>query len=150
VSDVEYKVLPNIHGERPRTPPELMRTHELKTWPEFFAAIRDGRKRFEYRLNDRNYRDGDVLVLREWNRLTETYTGESITADVTYLLPVGECVVMSIVPRTPPASDERREAHDKLDALIRVLRSGVRPEATEGMRNDLFRAAILAAKEDGR
>lgn len=29
--------------------------------------MKDGRKRFEYRLDDRGFEVGDVLVLREWD-----------------------------------------------------------------------------------
>lgn len=43
-----------------------MTTHELKTWPDPFAAIVSGRKRFEYRRDDRGYAIGDSLRLREW------------------------------------------------------------------------------------
>jgi hypothetical protein len=51
-----------------------MRTHELKTWPEFFQALASGRKTFEVRKNDRGYAIGDCLLLREWNQHTETYS----------------------------------------------------------------------------
>lgn len=43
-----------------------MTTHELKSWPEFFAPVERGEKTFELRIDDRHYEVGDVLVLREW------------------------------------------------------------------------------------
>ena len=36
---------------------EGVKTHYLKTWPEPFAAILDGRKMFEVRVNDRGFID---------------------------------------------------------------------------------------------
>lgn len=44
-----------------------MRTHILKTWPEPFAAMADGRKKFEYRRDDRGFAVGDILELWEWD-----------------------------------------------------------------------------------
>jgi hypothetical protein len=41
-----------------------MRTiHTLKTWPEFFAALKAGSKTFEVRINDRDFKVGDILRL---------------------------------------------------------------------------------------
>lgn len=85
-----------------------MAMHELKTWPEYFAAILDGTKSFEVRYNDRSFAVGDVLHLREWDPDTSAYTGRSRIVDVTYLMPGGEwgvshlCVVMSIAARRDP------------------------------------------------
>lgn len=59
-------------------------THELKTWPIYFEAIWDGRKTFELRRNDRNYRTGDRLVLHEYDPEREMYLGRVIIAAVTY------------------------------------------------------------------
>jgi hypothetical protein len=78
------------------------RVHELKTWPEPFAAVLDGRKTYEIRVNDRDYRVGDVLRLREWDPTrvpckavgcTTThvvgYTGRERRRVVTYMTPGG-------------------------------------------------------------
>lgn len=62
-----------------------MATHELKCWPEFFKDIASGAKTFEARKDDRGYRAGDVLRLREWMR-DGGYTGREATVTVTYLL----------------------------------------------------------------
>lgn len=40
-----------------------MRVHELKTDAAPFDAVRNGRKRFEIRRDDRGYQVGDILVL---------------------------------------------------------------------------------------
>lgn len=47
--------------------------HELKTDPEVFQAIYDGRKKFEIRNNDRCFMEDDDLILRE-----TVYTGEEM------------------------------------------------------------------------
>ncbi len=58
--------------------------HTLKTWIEPFTAVWEGRKRYEVRQNDRNFQSGDVLVLREWDRFAEKYTGRVVRARVGY------------------------------------------------------------------
>jgi hypothetical protein len=60
--------------------------HELKTWPKYFQAIYDGEKTFEYRKNDRGFKKGDSLLLKEFNPETQEYTGRVIVADITYVL----------------------------------------------------------------
>lgn len=60
-----------------------MTTHELKSWPKFFVPVLEGRKAFELRFNDRDFNEGDVLVLKEWDPLAETYTGREVRAVVT-------------------------------------------------------------------
>lgn len=57
--------------------------HELKTWPEHYEKLRDGRKRFELRKNDRDFKANDLLLLREWYPEEQTYSGCVIVAVVT-------------------------------------------------------------------
>ena len=41
-----------------------MKVHELKCRPDLFIAIHYGWKRWECRLNDRDYQLGDLLLLK--------------------------------------------------------------------------------------
>lgn len=41
--------------------------HELKVWPPYFAEVYSGRKPFEVRRNDRDFRTLDLLRLREFD-----------------------------------------------------------------------------------
>lgn len=63
-----------------------MTTHDLKTWPEFFEAVTAGGKTFELRKDDRGFRVGDFLRLKEWRRDAERYTGREIVTRVNYLV----------------------------------------------------------------
>ena len=62
-----------------------MKKIEKKTWPEYFQAILDGRKTFEWRLNDFDIAEGDTLVLKEWDPKTKDYTGRQIEKKVGYV-----------------------------------------------------------------
>lgn len=60
--------------------------HELRTWPSYYQAIIDGKKRFEIRKNDRCFSVGDVLRLREYDPITERYTERYCYVRVDYVL----------------------------------------------------------------
>lgn len=65
-------------------------THELKIHPRYFKDVMLGIKKFEIRLNDRNYQERDNLILKEWNPETNQYTGRQtvrIVSDVFDNLP---------------------------------------------------------------
>lgn len=65
--------------------------HELKCWPEYFEPILSDDKTFEARLNDRDFKVGDVLWLREWvppqrAGAVREYTGRDTRVRVTYIM----------------------------------------------------------------
>ena len=64
--------------------------HELKTWPEHFQNVWDGVKTFELRKNDRDYKVGDKLFLREFDPTINEYTGNMVYRDVTHILEGGQ------------------------------------------------------------
>jgi len=67
-----------------------MQRHDLKTWPRQFSAILAGSKRYELRVNDRNFQEGDELMLQEWNPKTGRHTGRHILTTVAYMTRGGE------------------------------------------------------------
>ncbi|EPC4018137.1 ASCH/PUA domain-containing protein [Enterobacter kobei] len=84
-------------------------THNLKIWPEYFSAVRDGLKRAELRWNDREYQAGDILDLCEWDPNEEAFTGDFISVTVTHVAELSQWmpgyVLLSIAPPAP-VSDE--------------------------------------------
>ena len=60
--------------------------HQLKCWPKFFKAVTSGKKKFEIRYDDRDFRERDILHLREWDPETKTYTGKFSFQRITYCL----------------------------------------------------------------
>jgi hypothetical protein len=89
--------------------------HELKTWPEYFQAVKAGTKTFEIRKNDCDYKVSDILLLREWKPMgyskvspdfmTGEYTGDALKVKITYILPYephfgipGHLSIMSFAP----------------------------------------------------
>lgn len=65
---------------------KVARIHELKCWPDFFRPIVSGEKSFELRYDDRGFRAGDILRLREWLPRQKRYTGREAWRLVTYVL----------------------------------------------------------------
>ncbi len=65
-------------------------THDLKIYPELFSAVCTGVKRAELRKNDRDYRVGDTLHLRETPRGSCHQTGEFINVKITHITDVDE------------------------------------------------------------
>lgn len=101
-------------------------THNLKTWPEYFAAMKLGIKKFELRVNDRNFKVGDILRLEEWHPDVGEYTGRSMLVRVTFLiqgafgLPDNTCV-MSTERYEPFDLIETEEAGDWAPPFIQGI-----------------------------
>jgi len=62
-----------------------METIHKKIWPKYFEDILSGKKKYELRLNDFNIKEGDLLILKEWDPDTKKYTGRKIEKKVTYV-----------------------------------------------------------------
>lgn len=59
---------------------------ENKIWSRYFELIRFGKKRFELRLVDFRIKEGDILVLKEWDPKKKEYTGREIKKKVNFVL----------------------------------------------------------------
>lgn len=58
-------------------------THELKILPQWFADVLTGKKNFEIRRNDRDFKVGDYLLLKEWDK--GRYTGREVKKRIQYI-----------------------------------------------------------------
>ena len=65
-------------------------THNLKTDPEVFELVLSGIKNYEIRYNDRGFKIGDTLMLREYDRTITAFSGRSVSREVTHVLYGGQ------------------------------------------------------------
>lgn len=88
------------------------RTHYLKSWPEFFQDMANGRKSFDVRYNDRDYRVGDAIVISEWDahlstplNLRDRHTGRKLVGMITCVTgcPSGDEGSFQTIPPAPNA-----------------------------------------------
>jgi hypothetical protein len=63
-----------------------VKVHALKTDPLFFRPIAAGDKTFELRVNDRDYKVGDFVVLREFIWRRQQYSGSYTVRQIAYIL----------------------------------------------------------------
>lgn len=61
-----------------------MKVHNLKVNNIYFQELIINKKKFEIRKNDRDYKVGDILHLREFDN--EFYSGRYIDREITYIL----------------------------------------------------------------
>lgn len=61
----------------------MNKIHELKILPKWYEDVIYRRKKFELRKADRNYKVGDILLLREFEN--GEYTGRKCYVKITYI-----------------------------------------------------------------
>jgi len=61
----------------------MRKIHHLKSWPQFFIAIKEGKRTHELRRSDRDFEVGDIMVLHEFHPEGQTYTGAACTVEIT-------------------------------------------------------------------
>jgi len=78
----------------------MPKTHRLKTWVPYYQECLEEEKRFEFRINDRDYYWGDFLNLIEWDQSVSRETGREQLYKVTYItqgghfgIPEGYCIM---------------------------------------------------------
>jgi ASC-1-like (ASCH) protein len=54
--------------------------------PDFFELIKSGKKKFELRVADFKIKEGDTLVLEEWDSKKKKYTGRELKKKAGYIL----------------------------------------------------------------
>lgn len=67
-----------------------MTTHQLKCWPAPFDLVAVGLKLHEVRVNDRDYRSGDMVQLCRWDPEMQQETGQHIVARIGHVTYGGE------------------------------------------------------------
>jgi ParB family chromosome partitioning protein len=86
----------------------VKKVHELKCWPEYFEDVASGRKPFEVRKKDRDFREGDEIRLREFLPNIKQYSGSDTWLEITKLwesvagLEPGYCIMaVKVIPGVP-------------------------------------------------
>ena len=62
-----------------------MSTIEKKIRPKFFDLVLSGSNHFEVRVANFNVNVGDIILLREWDPETMSYTGRSVEKTVSFV-----------------------------------------------------------------
>ncbi len=59
--------------------------HTLKSWIGLFEPIAAGRKLYDLRVMDRDYKVGDICLLREYDPIKQVYTGREVWTEITWI-----------------------------------------------------------------
>jgi hypothetical protein len=59
--------------------------HQLKSWVGLYEPIARGEKTHDLRVLDRDYKVGDICLLREWIPESHEFTGHQVYVQITYI-----------------------------------------------------------------
>ncbi len=80
IAAIEHHGGNNHDGNGDRLP-----NHVLKSWTGLFEPIFYGRKTHDLRVMDRDYKVGDLCLLREYDPVKKEYTGREAGVEITYI-----------------------------------------------------------------
>ena len=63
-----------------------MRKIKKKTTSKYFNEILKGKKNFDVRLADWDCKEGDLLMLQEWDHKLGKYTGRTLEKKISFVL----------------------------------------------------------------
>lgn len=126
-----------------------MAHHNLRTWPRYFNEVVSGKKTFEMRSNDRDFREGDTVTLQEYDPVLEAHTGRELSFRIGYVLNSVQklglpklsdeiAVVFSLLPVdegqiTEESARQFLAQYDKIDARIEeIFRRTIEPTLGNG------------------
>ena len=66
-----------------------MKRHELKLVQPYFEDVWNRVKTFELRKNDRDFKVGDSVMLREYDSINQTFLNRYVYVTITYILKGG-------------------------------------------------------------
>lgn len=124
IDPLEYGNPPAPETTKEDTTMTHPKTHHLKTWPQAFLSVHEGRKTAEYRkLYDRDFAVGDALILEEFDPNTGLYSGNKIgpltITDITTGFGIHDGYGLISFTREPTTVHETLEAEIvRLKALI--------------------------------
>lgn len=74
----------------------MPKVHHVKSWPQYFVPIKEGRRTHDLRRNDRDFQMGDRMLLAEFDPQAQKYTGDTCEVEITSMTSMSQpCAVSS-------------------------------------------------------
>lgn len=62
-----------------------MSVHDVKSWTYLFDALESGKKHHDIRVMDRDYKVGDLMLMRRYDYGKRKYTGAETIRQISYI-----------------------------------------------------------------